>query len=70
MGRIKDIYIEIQNEYGYNLEDLPKDFSIEDYFAKRAQEISEEREEREERERWRKILSEEEFKAKFPYHID
>jgi hypothetical protein len=31
MGRMKDLFIELQNEYGYNLEDLPEGFSMEEY---------------------------------------
>lgn len=39
MGRIKDLVIELQNEYGYELENLPEGFSIEEYMAQKAQEI-------------------------------
>lgn len=31
MGRMKDLYIDLQNEYGQNLEDLPEGFSMEEY---------------------------------------
>jgi len=28
---MKDLYIELQNEFGQNLEDLPEGFSMEEY---------------------------------------
>lgn len=28
---MKDLYIDLQNEYGQNLEDLPEGFSMEEY---------------------------------------
>ena len=31
MGRIKDLVIELQNEYGFDLENLPEGFSVDDY---------------------------------------
>lgn len=31
MGRIKDLFIELQNKYGENMEDLPANFSMEEY---------------------------------------
>lgn len=30
MGRIKEIFTELQNKYGKNLEDMPKGMSLED----------------------------------------
>lgn len=40
MGRIKDIFIDLQNAYGENLEDLPKGFSLEKYIAdKKSEEL-------------------------------
>jgi hypothetical protein len=39
MGRIKDLVIELQNEFGYNMEFLPEDFNMDEYLAKRAQEV-------------------------------
>jgi hypothetical protein len=33
MGRMKDLFIDLQNDYGYNLEDLPEGFSMEEYIA-------------------------------------
>lgn len=41
MARIKDLIIDLQNEYGYDMEFLPEDFNMDEYLAKRAQEISE-----------------------------
>ena len=38
MGRMKDLYIDLQNEYGQNLEDLPEGFSMEEYVEKAMQE--------------------------------
>ena len=31
MGKLKEIYIDLQNKYGVNLEDAPNDFSIDSY---------------------------------------
>jgi len=39
MGRIKDLVIELQNEFGFNMEDMPEDFNMDEYLAKRAQEV-------------------------------
>ncbi len=33
MGRMKDLFIDLQNDYGYNLEDLPEGYSTEEYIA-------------------------------------
>jgi hypothetical protein len=35
---MKDLYIDLQNEYGQNLEDLPEGFSMEEYIEKSIQE--------------------------------
>jgi hypothetical protein len=40
MGRIKDLVIELQNEYGVELENIPEDFSMEDYLKLIASEIT------------------------------
>ena len=42
MARIKDLIIDLQNEYGYDMEFLPEDFNMDEYLAKRASEIEEE----------------------------
>lgn len=39
MGRMKELFTELQNEYGQNLEDAPVDFSMEDYLRQRAYEL-------------------------------
>jgi hypothetical protein len=39
MGRIKDLVIELQNEYGQELENMPEDFSMDDYLKLKAGEI-------------------------------
>jgi len=44
MGRIKDLVIELQNEYGQELENLPEGFSMEEYLEKKAKEIAASRE--------------------------
>jgi hypothetical protein len=41
MARIKDLIIDLQNEFGYDMEFLPEDFNMDEYLAKRAQEIVE-----------------------------
>lgn len=41
MARIKDLIIDLQNEFGYDMEFLPEDFNMDEYLAKRAQEILE-----------------------------
>jgi hypothetical protein len=38
MGRIKDLVIELQNEYGYDLEFLPEEFSIQEYLEMKSKE--------------------------------
>lgn len=35
MGRIKDLFIELQNKYGENMEDLPVNFSMEEYLLEK-----------------------------------
>jgi hypothetical protein len=40
MGRIKDLVIELQNEYGYDLENLPEGFSMDDYLEMKSKEIN------------------------------
>lgn len=40
MGRIKDLVIELQNVYGQELEEMPEDFSMEDYLKMKAVEMS------------------------------
>lgn len=44
MGRIKELVIDLQNEYGYDLENLPEGFNMDDYLEMKAREISEARE--------------------------
>ena len=39
MGRVKEIFIELQNQYGQNLEDAPEGFSMEDYLKRKADEM-------------------------------
>ena len=39
MGRMKEIYTDLQNKYGQNLEDAPVDFSIEDHLRKVAEKL-------------------------------
>jgi hypothetical protein len=39
MGRIKDLVIELQNEFGFDMEFLPEDFNMDEYLAKRSGEI-------------------------------
>ena len=41
MGRIKDLVIELQNEFGYNMEDMPEDFNMDEYLASKANEYEE-----------------------------
>ena len=43
MGRVKEIYIDLINQYGH-VDDIPVDITLEDYIAKR-RENEEEREE-------------------------
>lgn len=42
MARIKDLIIDLQNEYGYDMEFLPEDFNMDEYLSKRASEMEEE----------------------------
>jgi len=44
MGRIKDLVIDLQNEYGYDLENLPEGFSMDEYLEMKSKEISESKE--------------------------
>ena len=39
MGRIKDLVIELQNEFGFDMEHMPEDFNVDEYLAKKAQEV-------------------------------
>jgi len=45
MGRIKDLVIDLQNEYGINMEFLPEDFNMDEYLYKKSLEISNDKEE-------------------------
>ena len=38
MGRIKDLVIELQNEYGFDLENLPENFSVDEYLEMKSRE--------------------------------
>lgn len=40
MGRIKDLVIELQNEFGFDMEFLPEDFNMDEFLAKRSKEKS------------------------------
>lgn len=40
MGAIKNLFIELQNEYGANLEFLPEDFDMQKYIQEKANEKS------------------------------
>lgn len=42
MARIKDLIIDLQNEYGYDMEFLPENFNMDEYLSKRASEMEEE----------------------------
>ena len=44
MGRIKDLVIDLQNEYGFDLENLPEGFSMDEYLEMKSKEISESKE--------------------------
>ena len=44
MGRIKDLVIDLQNEYGHDLENLPEGFSMDEYLEMKSKEISESKE--------------------------
>lgn len=39
MGRMKEIYTDLQNKYGENLEDAPIGFCVENYLRKKEQEL-------------------------------
>lgn len=39
MGRMKDLVIELQNEYGYDLENLPEGFSMDEYLEMKSNEM-------------------------------
>jgi len=41
MGRIKDLVIDLQNEYGYNLEYLPEGFDMDLYLKENSTEEEE-----------------------------
>lgn len=43
MGRIKDLVIDLQNEYGYNLEDLPEGFDMDRYLEEKSKEQEQEK---------------------------
>ena len=38
MGRVKDLVIELQNEFGFDMEFLPEDFNMDEYLAKKSKE--------------------------------
>ena len=38
MGRIKDLVIELQNEFGFDMEFLPEDFNMDEFLSKRSKE--------------------------------
>ena len=40
MGRIKDLVIELQNEYGFDLENMPNGFAIDEYLEMKSKEKS------------------------------
>ena len=42
MGRIKDLVIELQNEFGYNMEEMPHDFNMDEYLEKKSSELERE----------------------------
>lgn len=39
MGKMKEIFMELQEQYGDNLENLPDNFSQEEYLDKRVKEM-------------------------------
>jgi hypothetical protein len=43
MGKMKEIFMELQEQYGENLENLPDNFSQEEYLDKRANEMKNEK---------------------------
>ena len=38
MARIKDLVIELQNEFGFDMEFLPEDFNMDEYLSKKSKE--------------------------------
>ena len=40
MGRVKDLVIELQNEFGFDMEFLPEDFNMDEFLEKRSKEKS------------------------------
>lgn len=38
MGRVKDLVIELQNEFGFDMEFLPEDFNMDEYLVKKSKE--------------------------------
>ena len=38
MGRVKDLVIELQNEFGFDMEFLPEDFNMDEYLSKKSKE--------------------------------
>jgi hypothetical protein len=38
MGRIKDLVIELQNEYGFDLENMPNGFAMDEYLEMKSKE--------------------------------
>ena len=40
MGRIKDLVIELQNEYGFDLENMPNGFDMDEYLEMKSKEKS------------------------------
>ena len=40
MGRVKDLVIELQNEFGFDMEFLPEDFNMYEYLEKKSKEKS------------------------------
>ena len=53
MAKMKELYLELQNQYGENFEDLPENFSMEEFLKQKAEEI----EQVESLERWKRMLS-------------
>lgn len=43
MGRIKEVYIDLLNQYGH-VDDIPSDINLADYIAKKHQDEQEEQE--------------------------
>lgn len=39
MGYMKELFIDLQNEFGLNLENMPEDFSMEDFLKEKSEEI-------------------------------